>query len=296
MLTKSKIASPLSRKAVLLSVNVSQWEGRKLDRKVTKETNERYHASDDAGRFNKLLLEKHRLEEMRSVVSRARDLFNTYTKPWSKGTGILPNKLYNEFADKFRVLKREFNDVADRFCAEYPMYVEERRAKLNGMFNESDYPSADLIRSKFKMDMRTMPVPDINDFRSDVLDADTIEDIKREMAESSDNILTDAMKDSVDQMKELIGHMATKLKTYGTSADGKRNFFQSTLVENVRDLAKLLPAFNLTDDPAFDAVVNRIERELCVEEYETLRDNEAARESVAKSADDILKDVEALLG
>jgi hypothetical protein len=33
-------------------------------------------------------------------------------------------------------------------------------------------------------------VPEVNDFRSDVLDHDTIADIRRELAEASDSVLT----------------------------------------------------------------------------------------------------------
>jgi hypothetical protein len=43
-------------------------------------------------------------------------------------------------------------------------------------------------------------------------------------------------------------------------------------------------------------ITERIKRELCTEDADSLRKNEEARETVKKSADDILKDVSALLG
>ena len=129
-----------------------------------------------------------------------------------------------------------------------------------------------------------------------MLDADTIEDIKRELEATSDSVLNGAMKDTAKKIAEVVGHMAEKLKTYGTSAKGKKNFFTGSLVENVRELADLLPAFNLTNDPNLDAITDRIKRELCVEEAKELRENEAARATVQASAEDILKDVEGLLG
>jgi hypothetical protein len=89
--------------------------------------------------------------------------------------------------------------------------------------------------------------------------------------------------------------MAEKLKTYkekGEKAKGEpRNYFRDSLVDNVRDLAALLPAFNLTDDPKVDALIDRINRELCSEDAKTLRKNADARESVAKSADEIVAEV-----
>jgi hypothetical protein len=293
---QQKIASPLSRKATLVSVDISQWTARKLDKKITEQVNREHGASQDAGRYNKLLIEAKRLEAINSIVSQARRLHHTMTKPWcDAGLRILPNVLHAKFADAFRKLKREFEQAADDFCRDYPQFVEERKRALNGLFDPADYPSPDTIREKFKLEVKTFPVPDADDFRSDVLDADTIEDIKRELGETSDKVLQGAMKDTADQIMKAVGHMSEKLKAYKSSGE-KRSFFFPSLVENVRELADLLPAFNLTNDPAFDQIAKRIQRELCAEDAETLRENDEARAVVQKSADDILKDVEALLG
>jgi len=293
----TKIASPLSRKATLVSVVISQWTARKLDKRVTDEVNKSHGAAADAGRYNKLLIEAKRLEKINAIVSQARKLHYTYTKPWhDEGARILPNVLHAKFADEFRKLKRDFDAAVDAFAAEYPRFVEERKRALNGLFNESDYPSASEIRSKFKLVTKTTALPEAEDFRSDVLDADTIEDIKREIAETSDAVLNDAMKDTVEAIVKVVGHMSEKLGSYNTGKEGEKSYFRNSLVENVRELADLLPAFNFTNDPTLDKVAERIKSELTVEDPDTLRNNEAARKSVKKSADDILKDVNALLG
>jgi hypothetical protein len=162
------------------------------------------------------------------------------------------------------------------------------------LFDENDYPSVNVIRDKFKLDTKVFPVPEADDFRSDVLDADTIEDIKRELTETSDKVLTDAMIDTKEALIKVVGHMSERLASF---KKGERTgSFQDSLVENVRELAELLPAFNLTNDPAFDELAKRIQKELCVEDAKTLREDEDVRASVKKSADDILKDVSSLLG
>jgi hypothetical protein len=297
-MTNNKVASPLRRKAVLVEVKTSAWTARKLDRKITKEVNDQHGASQDAGRYNKLLIEAKHLEEVTRAAGSARELLHTYTKPWSDGVGILPNALHEEFASKFRKIAREFETVVEEFCREYPSYVAERKAKLNGMFNAADYPDPAQIRDKFKLSLRTLPLPDAEDFRADVLDENTIADIKREVEESMATVKRDAFQHSIDQIKDVVGHLATKLKTYGESADGrsKKSYFRDSTVEHVAELAKLLPAFNFDENPEFDKVVARIKRELTVEDAKTLREEPTVRESIAKSADDILKDVEALLG
>jgi hypothetical protein len=294
----AKIATPLSRKAVLVAVNISQWSARKLDRKITDKVNREHGAAKDAGRYNKLLIDADHLTEMQSLVSKARALHYTMTRPWTdEGPRILPNALFAKFSNEFRTLKREFNDAADRFAAAYPSFVEQRRHALNGLFSEADYPSADQIRSKFNLDLTMLPFPDAEDFRSE-LDADTVAEIKRELAETSAKAVDGAMAHTANQIIETVGHMAEKLAAYKSGSKGEKaeGVFRDSLVGNVRQLADLLPAFNLTNDPRLTAVTDRIVRELCAEDPETLRQNDQARASVAKSADDIVAEVSTLFG
>src|SRR5262245_53965985 len=294
--TMTKHTAPLSRKAVLVSVKISQWTARKLDRKVTREINARHNATPDAGRYNKLLIAAEHLQEMNGLVAQARKLHYTLTRPWAdEGARILANSLFAKFSDEFRVLKREFNQAADRFADAYPSFVEDRRRALNGLFDPADYPSADSIRAKFQLEMSVMPFPDADDFRSD-LDPETVADIKREIEETSRSVIDKAMQETFRDIVERVGHMADKLKNYSVGDNADRNVFRDSLVGNVRSLVELLPAFNLTNDPALTALTKRIETELCAEDPDTLRKDENVRASVAKSADDILAEVKGLLG
>jgi hypothetical protein len=285
---QTKVVAPLSRKAILLSVRISQWTARKLDRQITDETNRKYNATSDAGRYNKLLIDADHLADITTIVSKVRQLHYTMTRPWmDEGARILPNALYAKFTDEFRVLKREFENAVDQFCAEYPRYIAERKIALNGAFKETDYPSAGEIRNKFILKYSPMPFPDAEDFRSD-LDDDTVADIKAEIAAMSDQVLNDAMKGTAEQIIKLVGHMAEKLKEHMGKKEGERKFFMDSLVDNVRELADLLPAFNLTNDPKLTKITKRIKKELCVEDAVTLRKNPDAALSVQKSAEEIV--------
>jgi hypothetical protein len=293
----TKITTPLSRKAVLVSVNISQWTARKLDRAVTDEVNASHGAANDAGRYNKLLLEKEALAELTSMVSAARALHYKMTQPWADdGPRILPNALFGSFSDKFRTMKREFNVAADKFARLYPSFIEARKASLNGLFNADDYPAASEIRSKFNLDLTILPFPDAADFRSE-LDDDTVAEIKASLEKSTANVLDGAMKHTVSKIVETVGHMATKLAGFKPSAgkgDKAEGVFRDTLVENVRELAALLPAFNLTNDPQLAAITERIQRELCAEDADYLRENDQVRAAVKQSADEIVEAVSGL--
>jgi hypothetical protein len=294
-----KIASPLSRKATLLSVEISQWTARKCDKRVTRETNQKYNASDDAGRYNKMLIAAKHLKGINTLVSQARTLHYELTKPWcDEGLRILPNVLHERFTSEFRKLQRAFDAAADAFCDSYPAFIAERKSKLGAMFDENDYPSPSHIRTKFKLRHREFPVPQSDDFRSDVLDEATVADIQRELAETHDEVMIEATRHTARQIHKVVSHMSEKLETYGKNKKGttRGDFFKDALVVNIRELVELLPALNIANDPAIDKLTERLTTELCVEDARVLRKDEHVRESVAKSADDILRDVESLLG
>lgn len=145
--------------------------------------------------------------------------------------------------------------------------------------------------------MTILPFPDSADFRAD-LDDETVADIRREIEETSIRVAADTLRHTAQRIADTVGHMAEKLKEYNSGSKGKndkRNFFLNSLVDNVRDLAELLPAFNLTNDPKLAAIAKRISKELCAEDAAELRKNDAARESVKKSADEIVKAVSQFL-
>jgi hypothetical protein len=286
------IKSPLSRKAVLVSLNISSWTARKFDRKVTDKVNKEAHASGDAGRYNKLLVEASRLKGIQSVATEAREKFYRYTRPWADGVGILPNVSYQKFSNEMRVLKQRYAEEADKFAKEFRNFVAERQNKLGSIFDPNDYPSEKEIRSKFSFETSFANVPDAGDFRSDVLDDETVADIRAEISASENKAEQEIMNHTYQQIAEVVGNMAKKLSEYKVVKD---THFKDTLVSNIRELTELLPTFNLTGDAKLTEITKRLQSELCVEDPKTLRDNADVRAVVQKSAEEILAQVESVM-
>ena len=147
-------------------------------------------------------------------------------------------------------------------------------------------------------------MPDEADFRCD-LDPEIEADIRAEIAATAAQTETRLHNATVERITEVVGKMAESLGEYGQEIPGAKankktghkptRSFKDTLVGNVRELADLLPAFNLSNDPALTAITDRITKELCVEEPEELRENDKARAVVQKSAESILEDVSKFL-
>lgn len=278
--------SILSEKAMLSSLTIKAWSGRKLDRKVTHEVNTAHGAAADAGRYNKALVSRDALAEIVTIGNAARNEHYRFTLPWLQdGSRILPAAAFNNYTAAMRKHSEDFDAAVVKFIAGYGDYVEDARKRLNGMFNAADYPTAHDIAARFAFQRSILPVPSGDDFRVSVADEQAAM-IRADIEAKATEALQTAMQDVWARIADNVGHMATKLAEFEPGKPGERasGIFRDSLVENVRDLASLLPSLNITNDPALIRVHDQITSKLCTHDAETLRDNGALREETAAAA------------
>jgi len=287
----------LASRAMLMTLSLTAWSARKLDRKITDETNARHGAHSDAGRYNKALLSKDSLAEIARIDAEIRAHYYAVTSPWldREGTRILSSVHAVKELQWFQAKRHEREDAVARFVAGYPQFVDAARVRLNGMFNESDYPTPSAIAGKFRFAVSVDNVPDADDFRVEMADGQA-DDIRREIEARSNAAVETVIRDCYTRIAEHVGKMSERLKAYRPAVgDGKaEGIFRDSLVGNVRDLVNLLPALNITGDAALSQIAARMQA-LTVEDASALRELPAVRESVARDADAILADVTAFL-
>lgn len=289
--------TPLSHRTVLAHLKISCWNGRMLDREISADVTERMGAERDSGLFSKRLLDKTALKEVFSVIAEARTYHKDHTRPWlESGPRILPTTLYPTVRKRMREIEEKFDKAAGNFAGEYPKHLKEAPRLLGKMFKAEDYPDPKTVGSLYSLQYLILPLSDPNDFRAQ-LDADDMKEIKRDLGKRVDEAVDEAMKDLGKRITGVVGAMAKKLHDYKPKANGKKaeGVFKNSLVTNVKELADLLPAFNLNDDVKLNALHKRIVKELCGFDADTLRDDDQVRNNVAKAAADILKATEAFM-
>jgi len=291
------MANILSQRAMLMTLSLTAWSARKLDKRITDETNSRHGAGHDAGRYNKMLLSKDALAEIARIDAEIRTHYYQVTSPWldREGTRILSSVNAVAELQWFQAKRHEREDAVSRFVDGYPAFVDAARVRLNGMFSEADYPPVSTIAGKFRFSVSVDNVPDAGDFRVAMADGQA-DDIRREIEARSNAAVETVIRDCYTRIAEHVGKMSERLKAYKPAiGDNKaEGIFRDSLVENVRDLVNLLPALNITGDPALSQIASRMTA-LCQEDASALRDLPAVRESVARDADAILADVTAYL-
>lgn len=273
----------LNNKAMIVTLNVSCWTARKQDKKVSAEVDAAHNARD-AGRYNKLLIDKSHLDPLTSHAGKVRQYHYKMTLPWMDNGGrLLPSKLFMEYRNGIDNLRTEYQRLVDDFLKVYASnLVQDARVRLGTLYDPEDYPDSTALREKFGIEMDILPVPTAQDFRVDVAESE----INRIREEINRNVVLrqrKAMDDAWSRVHDVVDTIYLRL-----SAD--KPIIRNSLIENARELTALLPGLNVIDDPAMTAVAKEITDNL-LEDVWTLRNSRAARTKVAAAAQAILQKI-----
>ena len=269
--------------AMLVKVKFSFWEARKLDKRVTTETNERYDVADgDGGRYNKPLLAKDAIKDMKSCKSKITNYIEFQTLPWyDDGTRVLPAANYLEFTKNVQPLIEDFNKAKSDFVLGYSDYVADQKTRLKGLWNEADYPAANTIGNKFGVRMHIDPIPYAKDFRVTDLSAEDITQIKKDLEARESEIKALFNKELWTRLYERVEKIVERLSD-------PENTFRDSLIGNLRELADLLPKLNINGDKDLQKTLKEINGKLCSYEPEVLRTDPDVRKKTAEDARAIL--------
>ncbi len=287
----------LASRALILTLHISQWSGRRLDRDVTSEINDAKNAQADAGRYNKALLPKQALAAVAKIASETRNGFIDRTLPWTdKGSRIMAADAYLPFTQWVSGQSAKYAQAVSDFLFDYPTYVHDAHKRLGDMFDVDDYPTADQLRGKFVMETDVLPVPTGDDFRVS-MSAEQAELIRADIERRVKETTQEAVSDIYRRVADVSGRMAERLTAFRPSkgkGDKAEGVFRDSLVENIRDLVGVLPALNITGDPQLDALVDEL-RPLVEHDASVLRENECVRADVAAEAQAIVDRVSQFL-
>jgi len=270
----------LNEKAMLVFLNISFWTARKYDKKISQEVEDKY-GTDEAGRYNKILIAKEHLANIKKIISAARTFHYENTLPWSDNGGrLLPSSNYFDYVNAIRNFQDEYEREVANFLLVYPNLKQEARLRLNAMFEEEDYPDVTILKTKYAFTNQITPVPEAGDFRVKITD-DEVAAIKESLEQQVVRSTETAMNDLWQRLFKVVEHMSERL----SDPDNK---FKNTLVENITDLCELLPKLNITDDPELNDAVQEIKAKLTVNDSQDLRDNNLVRNKTAIEAQKIL--------
>jgi len=283
----------LAAKSLLASVKISQWSARKVDKAVTAEINTSKNADADAGRYNKLLIDAKALAPIVKAVSEARTLHLEKTLPWQDdGARLLPSAAFVDYKIQMETIKRKFDSAVEGFVSDYERERDTAQKRLGDMFKPSDYPTRAEVSKKFGFELVFNPVPTAGDFRVTMADAQA-EMIRAEIEARAAANLQETVRDVYRRIGDVCERMAETLAKYKPARGTEKaaGIFRDSLVNNVVDLAKVLPTLNIASDPRLAEIGERMRSNLTAYDADALRENSTVRAEVAKEAQAILDDI-----
>src|SRR5690349_1314421 len=204
----------LEERTLLVKLSITQWNPYKTDNEVSREVTNSKNARQNAGKFRKRLMAKDAMKAIEQIASSARSTHNAMTLPWNDdGTRIITTDKYQEYAKQMRGFRLNMRSAVETFLSEYERHVGEAKAELGKLFKPEDYPTADDIKRKFRLDVEPSSVPAASDFRDNVSNAD-VAAITKDIEKRTELRLKEAMKDVWSRVAVVTERMARKLDEY----------------------------------------------------------------------------------
>lgn len=291
----TNIVKTLHDSSMLAYITIRVWSARKLDKKATRRLTDENAASADAARVNKYLLASadSQLKDIQRIARRARDVFYDLTLPWSDaGERLLSNLDTFKLIGEMHAIEQEFNAAVDAFCVEYPKLREVSLLALGDMANNDDYPSEEVVRTKFGIRTTLSPLPEGFSDERVGLTPEQQDALRVHYETQAAERFEDAMTAAWTRLRDNVARYEDRL---ALTEDGKNKAFQATMVSQLRDTMELLKNLNVFNTPELIRFQFQIEQTLCKHDPDVLRNSITTAQSAQQSASTILHRLNAML-
>lgn len=280
--------------ATLVVLQTQRWHAKVKDRKAGKDAADANDADQGAFEVRKKLLAgaDSMLKVIHKAIDEARAAHYEMTLPWTTtsmqdigrrtGGRLLPNTLFVEYTTRMAEFKAKMLKALDEFVPQYPALIEAARKNLGKRFDAREYPNVSAIREHFGLSFDFQPIPKGDDYKG--LPQQQLDALARKINDNTQAMAENAMQEVWKRLHEVVSRMAERL----SSPD---KVFHDSLVQNVRDQARLLSHLNVTQDARVEALRKNVEKHLCAAEPKDLRNNAVLRTKVAAMATSIIQEM-----
>ena len=278
--------SSLSTKALLVTVNISQWTGRKIDRAATDLVQDQKGAERNSGNYHKKLLPAAtELEAIAAIASQARKFFYDNSLPWlSDGTRIISSENYIDFSKDFKKIRQKFDSAVKAFEVAYPSLQTQAQQKLGQLYSAEEYPSATEIGQRFKIDLGYYPLPDATDFRIDISEQD-----KKEFEAKILDVQAKGLNECFNRLHDVVQKAVDRLGQPDAT-------FRDSLIENINEVVKILPRLNINNNVELETSRKEIASIVSNLSGPSLRQNATAKQDAHAKLKKALANMGAIMG
>jgi hypothetical protein len=276
----------ISESAVLAKLSIGTWSAEKKSRKLTEEliAAKGGRRSDAAKVITNLMSGTRAAKDISDYAAGCRLEHTTTTLPWEdRGFRLLPTSLVLDYKTDFNFRRDKFWLMTTEFKKNYHRNVALAEQALGDMFEASDYPSLEVVMSKYHFDLTFSPVPEAGHFMLDIPKQDL-----EEMKESVDNLVAQrtggAMREAWERLHKMLLGMSEKL-----SKEDEKTRWHDSFVDNPMELCELLSHLNVTNDPMLEKAREELEKAIGKTSIEMIKESPVERVRVRDKVDAILE-------
>lgn len=282
----------LATSGILIRAKVKVWTATKQDREISDEVTSNKKAARNAGRYTKQLFAD--VPELRLLLNDRQTWYNfvqRVTYPWDGEWGYLPTSRIAQVMDEVQKRKVKSMELLENFINAMPAAISNEAFVQGDMFKREDYPTPDEVRSKFRIIVQTMNIPE-GDYRVTIAD-DLAEDLKNNYEQQTRDIIKDIHDKQNEQLVKVLQSFSHCCDSETVMEDGevkvkRRKMYESTLTDAL-ELCDTFSKFNLTQDPRLEDARTELLRILDGVTIDQLRSSDTKRIVVKEGVDDILK-------
>ena len=288
----TETAPTLASSAMLVELNISNWIGRKKDKRASADVASQNYAATGVANVNKkLLADNADLKAIQTHVTAMRNMHSAMTMPWSNsGLRLLPTAQYFKYTQAMSAMENKFWGLVNAFLGKYNDAVIDVQMLLGDLFSRDDYPTAEALQRKYNVSINYMPLPDAGDFRVDISN-DALREVKEQYADFYTAQYNTAMNDVWVRLHKALANMSDRLD-YGSKEDKK--IFRDSLVDNVNDMVELLRVCNVTGSTQMAMMADKLEEAMAGVTPEGLREDDTFRAETKRAVDDAIKSLPSL--
>jgi polyhydroxyalkanoate synthesis regulator phasin len=291
ILKKPEHIISLATGGILLRAKVTVHTFTKQDRQISDEVTSAKKAARNAGRYTKQLFAD--VPELRALLNDRQTWYNFVQKvtyPWDGEWGYLPVARIAQVMAEIEQRKAASAELLEKFIHVMPQAISNEAFAQGDMFNRDDYPDPDTVRSKFKVIVQTMNVPE-GDYRVEIA-THLADDLQKNFEQQTRDIIGEIHSKQQEQLLKVLQSLSYCCDSETVEENGeikvkRRKLYESTLTDAM-ELCNTFAEFNLTNDTKLEEASRSLLKILDGVTVEQLRNSDTKRIVVKEGVDDIL--------
>jgi hypothetical protein len=277
----------LSSSAMLVSLSVSLWTARKLDKKVSNDVDISNSTKTKAGNYHKnLLAGDTSIAAIQKLAGLIRTYHLTQTSPWNdNGARLLTTSQFFIYKNEMARLEKQYWDLVKDFVAGYGTRISAAAFQLGSLFDRDEYPDVEQVTDKFGFRVNYAPLPESGDFRIDI-NNEGLNDLKDSYDALYEANIEKISADNYDRLYKILTQLSFGLRT--NEDDGTKGKMYESVLDNAKALCQLLTHFNVKQDTQLEAMRLQLEENITGLNCKDIKDSDYVRVTLKKEVDSML--------